>query len=243
MVYVEGYAAVIAHFDTEIEPSLAVDIDSREKRLQSVALVTDMFNLRLVIVVNLFHRTVYASCVIPVQRIEAHRYRRRFPFRNLRLQVVHNAYRELPGVIGIPHVESVEAAVGGDNRQIGFCLKVAHGSFQSHDVGRSCGFVGDDIRRTEVHVLHGGRENQVRGLVERHFDLTGCYLRLRYLGLPAATCAEAEQKDDVSFHGYFSILLFRDKKKRVSRFERYSHFAQFGREVLRASREERTGKV
>ena len=47
MVYVEGYAAVIAHFDTEIEPSLAVDIDSREKRLQSVALVTDMFNLRL----------------------------------------------------------------------------------------------------------------------------------------------------------------------------------------------------
>ena len=62
IIHIEGDAAVIAHFDTEIEPSLAVDIDSCEKRLQSVALVTDMFNLRLRSVYKELHADRETGC-------------------------------------------------------------------------------------------------------------------------------------------------------------------------------------
>ena len=166
---------MVPDFGVEINQS-AVRIDALEQVLHPETLAADVLDSSSVLPVNGLHDEPHEHRALAAQFVKVHLLRIVRTVRTFTVvDEVRHLHVEQQRLVGIAHVESVEAAIFGDDAHVRLPLKALDGGFYADDILRSVRLTGNEVGRAEVYVAHFCGEEDVHCLSVGHFQPMGRY--------------------------------------------------------------------
>ena len=75
----------------------------------------------------------------------------------------------------ILYIECIETSAFGYHGHVGLLTEILYGSLYTNDIFRTVRLACNEVQRSEVHITHRRREDDMRGLVVSHFQTVRRY--------------------------------------------------------------------
>ena len=168
VVHIKRHVALVLDFRVEIQQSV-VRIDSFQQVLYAETLAADVLHLTLVLLVDGLHDKSHQHRTLAAQFLQVNLLRIvRTVYRLAVVDEVAHLHVEQQRLLGILHVEGIEAAVLRDDAHVRLVLEVLHGRLHTDHVLRTVRLARYQVGRAQIHIAHLCRKDDVYGLVVCH---------------------------------------------------------------------------
>ena len=151
-------------------------VDAFQQVLDAETLAADVLHLTLVLLVDGLHDKAHQHRTLAAQLLQVNLLRivrtvHRLPI----VDEVAHLHIEQQRLLGILHVERVKAAVLRDDAHVRLVLEVLHGRLHTDHVLRTVRLARYQVGRSQIHIAHLRRKDDVYGLVVCHLQPVGRY--------------------------------------------------------------------